>query len=298
MAHFSVLVANYNNGRFLHEAIQSVVLQTYKNWEIVIVDDGSTDGSLAVVEGLMDAGINIKLFKHNTKLGVGATKADCIAFSTGEIAGFLDPDDALTSDAIEVMVKAHQQYPACSLVYSRFYYCDTKLKITHRADWVKPIPTRGTNLLYDQAMAFVTFKRQAYNKTEGIGRHYLAAEDKDLYYKLEEVAPLVFIDEVLYLYRENPYGLSQFENYKTAQDFHLKVIECTMERRKKNGSPSITPMQYRKVKSRIFLQRGELLVKLHSPTREVIKWLCASFLQQPFLYNHLRLKYFFQSWLS
>jgi hypothetical protein len=147
-------------------------------------------------------------------------------------------------------------------------------------------------------MAFVTFKRSAFNKTEGIGRNYISAEDKDLYYKLEEVAPFQFIDHTLYLYRENRRGMSQFQNYITAQDNHLAVIEETIRRRKGNGFRNLSSSEYRYVKSRIYLQRAELLVNLGYPTRQVLKWLLQSFVQHPVYFNPLRIKYLIKSCLQ
>ena len=70
---FSVLMANYNNGRYLMEAVESVYAQTYLNWEIVIVDDGSTDNSKDVYEKLgEDARIHI--FYNDGNKGCAFTK--------------------------------------------------------------------------------------------------------------------------------------------------------------------------------------------------------------------------------
>jgi glycosyltransferase involved in cell wall biosynthesis len=295
MAFFSVLIANYNNGKYISAAIDSVIRQTFTDWEIVVVDDASDDHSIEVIDRYIKEGYPVTLHRHQANQGCGGTKNDCVAFSSGEICCFLDPDDALTDNALAVMAEAHRSHPSVSLVYSRFYFCDTELNIKRRADWVKPIPAGETNLLHDQAMAFVTFKRSAYDKTEGIGRQFVSAEDKDLYYKIEEVAPFLFIDQTLYLYRENRKGMSQFQNYITAQDNHLAVIESAMARRKISGFKSLTASQYKKLKSRIYLQRAELLVKLGYPTRSVFKWLMISWVEFPWLFNLLRVKYFIRS---
>jgi len=295
MAFFSVLIANYNNGKYISTAIDSVLRQTFTDWEIVVVDDASDDDSAGIVGKYISAGYPVTLHRHEVRQGCGGTKNDCIAFSAGEICGFLDADDALAEDALAAMVEAHRNNPSVSLVYSRFYFCDPDLKIKRRADWVKPVPVGGTNLFHDQVMHFVSFKRAAYDKTEGIGRQFISAEDKDLYYKLEEVAPFLFLDRVLYYYRENRRGMSQFDNYASAQDNHLRVIESAIHRRQKSGFPSLTSSQHRVVKSRISLQRAELLVRLGYPLAMVVKWLFTSFFQCPWRYNLLRIKYFIQS---
>jgi glycosyltransferase involved in cell wall biosynthesis len=295
MALFSVLIANYNNGKFISTAIESVLSQTFQDWEIVVVDDASDDDSISIVNQYIAAGHPISLYRHKKNQGCGGTKNDCIAFSSGEICCFLDSDDALTPDALAVMAEVHRGHPHVSLVYSRFFYCDADLNIRHSAAWVKPIPAGATNLFYDQVMHFVSFKRSAYGQTGGIDRQFVSAEDKDLYYKLEEVGPFLFVDKPLYLYRENRTGISQFSNYLMTQDYHLRVIESAMQRREKNGFQTLTKSQYRKVKGRIFLQRAELLVNLKYPASSVFHWLLVSFSLDPWQYNLLRVKYLMKS---
>lgn len=296
MAYFSVLIANYNNGRYLPAAIDSVLAQSFTDWEIVVVDDASTDDSLSVIASYQEKGYPIRLHRHMKNEGCGGAKNDCVAFSTGVLCAFLDPDDALTEDALETMVNAHREHPEVSLIYSRFWFCDTALKIKHRADWIKPIPKGETNLLHDQAMAFVSFKRAAYDQTDGIGRGYISAEDKDLYYKLEEVAPFHFIDKTLYYYRENRKGMSQFHNYVAAQDNHLQVIDAALHRRAAKGFRSLSSREHRIICGRIYLQRAELLIRLGFPKSEVWRWLIRSCRSAPLHFNALRIKYFIWSW--
>ncbi len=296
MALFSVLIASYNNGKFLHDAIQSVLRQSYTEWEIIIVDDASDDNSVEIIQDYMARGYPVKLYLHASNEGCGSTKRDCAEHACGGLCGFLDPDDALTDDALEVMVRQHQLCPEASLVYSRFWFCDQGLKVTRSAKWVKPVPEGEINLLHDMVMHFVAFKKRAYDRTEGIGRQYRSAVDKDLYYKLEEVGPVRFVDRELYYYRENPGGMSQFHNYYEAQENHFRVIEKAMQRRQKSGFPSLTQRQYHFVRSRILLQRAEQLVKLRYPPAEVFYWLKESFKESPLSYNHMRIKYLIDSW--
>jgi len=293
----SVLIANFNNARYLPGAIDCVIRQTWPNWEIIAVDDASTDDSLEVIESYIKQGVAIRLYKHETNQGCGATKHDCVSFAHGEICGFLDPDDLLTDDALEVMVKAHRENPEASLIYSRHYFCSPDMQEKRVAGWVKPIPPGKTNLHADMIHHFVTFKKQFYDLTEGINKRYISAEDKDLYYKLEEQGPVIFIEQPLYYYRENEAGMSQFWKYTEAQDNHLQVICDAIERRRQSRFKNLNFFQHRKVRSRILLQNGEALMKLGAPVLRVIHWLFKSFLSHPLLYNHLRIKYFIQSCL-
>lgn len=103
----SIVIPNYNRANLIGETLDSIIQQTYENWECIIVDDCSTDDSLQLIEGITKGDPRIKIFLNNNNQGVGFTKKRCIELATGDICAFVDPDDAITSDALEIMTKAH-----------------------------------------------------------------------------------------------------------------------------------------------------------------------------------------------
>ena len=200
---FSVLIANYNNGRYLMDAIESVRCQTYTHWEIVIVDDGSTDNSKTVYEGLKNDS-RIRIFHNDENKGCGYTKRRCAELAKGEICGFVDADDCITPDAIEIMTNAHIQKPQCSLIYSTFYNTDNNLNVISISNHQCVIPNNESFLTFNVPGAIshlATFKKDRYNQTQGINQLMLKAVDVDLYLKLEEKGELFFIPQPLYYYR-------------------------------------------------------------------------------------------------
>ena len=199
---FSVLIANYNNGKYLMEAIESVRQQTYTHWEIVLVDDASTDNSKQLYKDL-EKDERIHIYYNERNMGCGYTKRRCAELAQGEICGFLDADDALTKDALVQMVHTHLANPNVGLVYSRLYETDEFLRVKGVSQGQMEIP-HGSSFLEIGGCAishFATFKKSDYLRTEGINSGCKRAVDHDLYYKLEEVAPLLFIDVPLYYYR-------------------------------------------------------------------------------------------------
>ena len=114
----SVLIANYNNGCFLQTAIDSVYSQDYSFWEIIIVDDKSTDESFSVYEKY-SKDERIRVFYNESNRGVGFTKRRCVDNARGDICCFLDPDDVLVgNDVLSIMAKEHNDHPEVSMVYS------------------------------------------------------------------------------------------------------------------------------------------------------------------------------------
>lgn len=156
---FSILIANYNNGSYLEECLQSIFNQTYENWEIVVVDDGSLDISNNIYDK-NKGHEKITVYRNRRNKGCGYTKRKCIDLAKGEICGFVDPDDAITPDALEIMVEAHAQLKLHGLIYSNHYICDENLRIVKEADYVGQIPkdVKSWAIRIPTISQFATFK--------------------------------------------------------------------------------------------------------------------------------------------
>ncbi len=240
---FSVLIANYNNAQYIDEAIQSVFSQTYQNWEIVIIDDVSTDDSMEVISKYKNDS-RIRIFSNDQNYGCGYTKRKCVELALGEIAGFLDPDDFLDRKALEIMVDNHSKNKSASMIYSNLFICDEKIDHCEKSNYVRSIPTDRSYLEMRAGMIshFATFKTEFYKKTIGINEKLKRAVDQDLYLKLEEVGSLKFIDIPLYFYRINKGGISTCENYNKAFTWNLLTRFDACERRALNIEDIITPI--------------------------------------------------------
>lgn len=205
---FSVLIAHYNNFEYFKQCYESLKNQTYQNFEIILVDDCSKDGSFEKIIELTKNDDRIKTYKNKENKGVGFTKKRCVELASGEICGFVDPDDALTEDAIEISVKAHEN--KCVAAYSQLYFCDENLnpkKVFENTKKVKNNDALFFNIQFEVAH-FFTFKKESYLKTEGISPDYKVAEDIDYILKLYEIGNLHFIEKPLYYYRIHEKGLS------------------------------------------------------------------------------------------
>lgn len=197
---FSVLIANYNNGKYLMDAIESVRQQTYANWEIVLVDDASTDNSEELYAELKKDK-RIHIYRNEQNMGCGYTKRRCAELAKGEICGFLDPDDVLLSNAIEDSVQNLQTHPNSSLSFSRFYFCDAEMNITGEC---RVLDLHGKSYFENQNYCpehFVAFRKEAYDKTAGIDALLKAGVDQDLYFRLEEIGEISIMDKFTYKYR-------------------------------------------------------------------------------------------------
>ena len=100
----SVIVPNYNCEKFIEETVNSVINQTYKNWELLIVDDCSTDGSVEVIKKLQAADGRIKLFINEKNSGAAASRNKALKEASGKWIAFLDSDDLWLPDKLEKQI--------------------------------------------------------------------------------------------------------------------------------------------------------------------------------------------------
>lgn len=98
----SIIMPSWNTGKFIAESIQSVINQTYENWELLIVDDCSTDNTDEVVSGFNDS--RIKYFKNEHNSGAALTRNRAMREAQGEWIAFLDSDDLWSPDKLEKQI--------------------------------------------------------------------------------------------------------------------------------------------------------------------------------------------------
>lgn len=238
----SIAMAVYNTRKFIGKAIKSVCKQNYTNWELIIVDDYSTDDSLKTIYQQLSANCvsnnQYKVIKHVTNCGYGKTLKQAIESGTGELVAIIDSDDALSrEDAFDIMVEAHRLYPDSALIYSTYWAChnETQKKLIK---YIAPFP-KGKNL-FDvmktgtlkkyRASHLKIFKRSAYNNSPGLDPNLRKAVDKDLTLKIEEtrfknnnfVGALKFINIPLYFHRKHPNSLTESWG-KQKQEYMEKV---------------------------------------------------------------------------
>lgn len=196
---FSIVMANYNNAKWIGEAIESVLKQTFRDLELIIVDDCSTDNSLEVIKPYLQDK-RIRLIKHEQNRGFTGSLITGINNVKSEFFGQLDSDDVLLPKAVEMMYNEHVKHPDCGLIYSLLVDCDENLN-HNDFGFSDHIPDGLTSLDADVVSGFKTFKLNDYKKTEGYDPFYVYAQDKDIIYKMEEVCKLKFVPDVLYLCR-------------------------------------------------------------------------------------------------
>ncbi|GAB4459666.1 MAG: hypothetical protein OHK0037_05510 [Elainellaceae cyanobacterium] len=204
----SLVLPCYNRDRYLAEAIASVLQQTDPDFELLVWDDGSTDGSLAIAQQFAAADRRVRVMAGSHG-GAAAARKAAIAHTTGRYIGCLDSDDRLAPTALAETVALLEAQPDTGMVYTQYRVMDEAgavLGLGRRG----LVPYSPERLLVD----FITFhfrliRRTVYDQVGGVDPTMHFTDDYDLCLRLSEVTEIRQIPQPLYDYRMHPGGLSQ-----------------------------------------------------------------------------------------
>ena len=225
----SVVIPVYNRKKYITLAVESVLRQTYTDWELIISDDGSTDGTLEMITefAVHDSRIRVLTAEHK-----GAVHALIAGFNAarGELVGQLDSDDLLEPPALELTVKALDEHSDWGMVYTNYRDIDEQGQLT-RVGWRCSIPYSSHKLLTDfMTFHFRLIRRLIYQKVGGFDPDFDRIEDFELCLRLSEMTRIGKIDEFLYQYRFHPDSLKSTARLEVIL-LAKKVIELALKRR-------------------------------------------------------------------
>ncbi len=111
----SILMTAYNREKYIAAAIESVLASTYKNFELIIVDDGSTDNTVAIARVFEEKDKRVKLFINEKNLGDYVNRNKAASLASGKYLKYVDSDDLIYSYGIEIFVQAMESYPEAAI---------------------------------------------------------------------------------------------------------------------------------------------------------------------------------------
>lgn len=140
----SIITPMYNAERFISETITSVLNQTYKNWELLLIDDNSDDKTIDIATAFIAKNINIKLLKNETNQGAAVSRNKGIEAARGDYMAFLDADDIWKPEKLEKQL-AFMQTNSCDVSYSSYELINEKGEALNKK--VKALPQLSYNKL-------------------------------------------------------------------------------------------------------------------------------------------------------
>lgn len=219
----SIAMPMYNGETYLREALDSILNQTYTNIDVIIIDDGSTDGSVGIVKSYDDP--RIRFFQNDQNRGVSYTRNRAIDLTKGEYLAWMDCDDISLPKKIELQVAFMESKPniaVCGTSYLRFFVDEIFYQDIAKTDHEEI----RTNFIFRPATIFMptAMLRTSVLKEENIrfDESLPMAEDYDFFQRLCEVRQSSNLTEVLFHYRDNPESITNTFKKKKHERFRLQ----------------------------------------------------------------------------
>ena len=208
MPKVSVIIPTYNSANYLPAAIESVLSQSFQDFEVIVIDDGSTDNTAMVVR---DYEPRIRYFCQ-TNSGVSKARNRGIEESKGEYVAFLDSDDTWLTDKLEHQIRALNQNPDYRVCYTAFVCVDEHLKP------INVCRSEFATVALEDLLCFgnvvgsicsVLAHRSLFDYSVRFDSNLSQCADWDMWVQLARQTELLYLDEVLVTYRQHTTNMSR-----------------------------------------------------------------------------------------
>ncbi|TPN94536.1 glycosyltransferase family A protein [Mesorhizobium sp. B1-1-5] len=233
----SVIMPVYNRERYVVAALRSLIRQRdAADLDIIVIDDGSTDGSAQAVRAMMDEAPCIRLFQQEN---MGVTQARNSGLSRlnpeTELVSFLDSDDISPAGRFAADLDLFRRDPSLELTYSRMMLVD-------RIDDETLEPTRDSNSITVRGihLSAAIFSRRLVDRIGTFDEDFIQAEDTDFLLRSFEIGPRCALPDTLALYYRRHAGNMTRQQDVQSREF-MRAIYKSMKRRRAN--PSLKPIE-------------------------------------------------------
>jgi glycosyltransferase involved in cell wall biosynthesis len=223
MPEISVIIPVYNGEKTIQETLESVFNQTFSDYELIVINDGSTDFTLKILSHVKDS--RLKVFSYpNGNQAVSRNRG--ISHASGKYIAFLDADDLWTPDKLEQQFEALQAHPEAAVAYSWSDYIDETSQFLRRGSY-KTINGNTypyfllANILENGSNPLI--RRQALVEVGNFNPDFTPAEDWDMWLRLAKQYQFITIPKPQILYRQSSQSASA--NVLRLETGSKKVIE-------------------------------------------------------------------------
>lgn len=223
MPTISVVIPAYNADRTILETVESVQQQTFSDFELIVINDGSTDRTPELLQSVEDQ--RLKIFSYENG-GLPIARNRGISHATGEFITFLDADDLWTPDKLELQLAALQQHPEAGVAYSWTYFMHEKENIIHPGDRIFFEGNVQANLLvhnFIDSGSNVLIRRQAVESVGDFDPTCAGCADWDYWLRLAASWHFVVVPKHQIFYRISSGSMSA--KVEVMEEVGLTVVE-------------------------------------------------------------------------
>jgi len=210
----SIIMLTYNRANYIELAIQSVLDQTYQNWELLVLDDGSTDNTPEVMKRY-STDTRIKYIQDPVNKGLGRKRNESLSFPTGTYVAILDSDDLWTNNTKLAAQVAHlEANPLIAVVGTQITLIDAEGVQFGTGSYLLDDTSIRSNILVRNQFAHssVMMRKSMLDKTAGYRAIYAPSEDLDLFLQLGQFGTFANLPGTMLAYRVHKKGESALKS--------------------------------------------------------------------------------------
>lgn len=248
----TVYITNFNYSEYIEKSIRSVLSQSYKNIEIIIVDDNSTDRSKEILKKFIKHP-KIKIIFNKKNLGLLKSSNIAIKASSAKYIMRLDADDFLNKKIVEVFIKKMIKKPNIAMVYSDYYEVNSNGK---KLGAIKQINLNSKKSIKDRPIlaACCLFKKEALFSVNLYDESFTRQDGYDIWYKLFDNYDFEYVPKYLFFYRKHQNSLTKNDVslFKTRTNILNKFAQKKFHKTK---ILIIIPIRNQKIEKRNYLKK-------------------------------------------
>jgi glycosyltransferase involved in cell wall biosynthesis len=286
----SVLMPVFNAEPYLNKAVESILKQTFTDFEFIIVNDGSTDNSLLILQKYAQQDCRIRLINRGNR-GLVNTLNEGVDLAVTPYLARMDADDISYPDRLFKQLRFLNEHPNCAVIGSRTQLVDAEgdplclfsLKTTHLEIDLAHLQGKGGAITHPAAM----FRISEFKSVGGYHAEFIHAEDIDLWLRMGEVGELCNLPDILLDYRQHLSSVGH--KYRIQQIASTnKAIKAAYERRGILYADSQTDKVHLSNKNQTLLKWGWWALNAGN-TKTARKYAFKSFMKTPFSLETLKL---------
>jgi len=231
----SITMPVFNCEKYIEDSISSVLAQTYSNWELIIVDDGSTDNTLKIVDKYDDARINV--YKLEKNMGRGFARNYAIEKCKGEYIAIFDADDISLKNRLELQVSFLKNNPAIDIIGGQILHFEEnskeRLLKKYKIDSTR-IKEKLNKGVMEIPHSACLFRVKCFEKNKYEPSISMPVEDLELFYRLNKFYNMANLNEFILKYRNNfsPVSLKRFLEFRKKHNYAIYVSKRNMSNKK------------------------------------------------------------------
>ncbi len=225
---FSVIIPTYNRAKFLKIALNSVLTQTFPNYELIVVDDGSTDATKQIIKKIKDK--RLKYFYQNNKGPAGARNLG-LKKAQGQFICFLDSDDRFCKEKLEFSFDYIQKYPESKVFHTEEIWYRNGRLLSPKKRHQKP-----DGFVFAQALKLccispstTVIRKDVFDEIGCFDEEFLACEDYEFFLRLTSRYPVILIPEYLTI-KQGGHRDQQSKKYPAMDSFRIYALEKILKK--------------------------------------------------------------------